>query len=334
MIKINAHIPEKADGTSWYRGAGPLLALAHANRDLQITFYAHGDAVDWPELADTDVAILQRPFSAKCAEFFGICDLFRAKCIMDWDDNFGSIHPSNPTAFLYKDQNIKNIVKGLRQKMDACWTTTQHLADSIDQDAGGKKTVVVPNAWPDMWFDFAEPGDNNLICWRGGSSHTGDLLEFAPAMGRVCGKFPLWEWLAMGDPGWPILEHIPETKLRHQQWAHAPLYFKNLLARQPAIVIAPLQDTAFNRSKSNIAWMEAVAAGAVCVCPDWPEWRKPGTFRYQSREDFAETMQKAISTPRKKRAEMAREGQQYITENLLLSKVNELRLDTITKLIA
>jgi len=335
MIKLHAHIPEKADGTSWYRGAGPLRALEKTHRDvIDLKIFDANQNVDWHDLADADVVFLQRPFSDKCAEFFGIGVLFGAKVICDWDDCFGTIHRSNPTYQLYQSPRVKATVKGLMEQTHAAWTTTEHLQQYINAEAGANKATVVPNAWPDLWFSkFSSSGENNMVYWRGGGSHLGDLLDFAPAIGRVAGKFPLWKFMFAGDMAWPIHDQIPADRLENMAWLPAPLYTKSILQQQPAIVAVPLQDTAFNRSKSNIAWMEGVASGAVIVCPDWPEWGRPGTFRYTSKDDFAEKLKEAMSTPRKKRAEMAAEGQQYIIENLRLSKVNERRMDTIKELL-
>jgi hypothetical protein len=55
---------------------------------------------------------------------------------------------------------------------------------------------------------------------------------------------------------------------------------------RPHFVVVPLQDNPFNRAKSNIAELEAQAAGAIAIVPDWEEWRS--VVRYKATEEMTE----------------------------------------------
>lgn len=333
MIKIYANIPGLKDGTCWYRGAGPMKALQRDYRDtFDITIVDGSAEVDWHDVADVDIAFLQRPHHMRCRGFFNLSSLFTKKIVCDWDDDLNGLHPSNPSFESYDDPNTKKLISEFMKECTSAWTTTIAMKESIDRRAGKDKAVVIPNAWADQWFKMGEPGNNNTVIWRGGSSHTMDKLEFAPEIEKVAARSPLWKWVMIGDRCWEFRGRIPPDRMANGQWLPTPLFLANYVNCQPGIVMVPLQDNAFNRAKSNISWMEGVAAGAIVVCPDWPEWRVPGTMRYQSVNDFAEVLTDAMNLPITKRKEMAMEGQEHVKQHYLLSDINRLRADALLQL--
>ena len=113
-------------------------------------------------------------------------------------------------------------------------------------------------------------------------------------------------------------------------------YFGSLKSRTHAIQIVPLADDAFNHAKSNIAYIEAAAAGAVSVVPSWPAWRHngmllPGSMSYCSTTDFYEAVAYGIEHE-SEMAGTAKTAWEYISSRLFLSDVNEKRrqiLDTL-----
>jgi hypothetical protein len=106
--------------------------------------------------------------------------------------------------------------------------------------------------------------------------------------------------------------------------------------------IVPLRDNAFNRCRSNLAWIEATCAGAVVIAPDWEEWRRPGIMNYTDAEGFRRTLrgvmeQYAMGLVKKTderqehfNVEMSRA---YIEQHLQLDKVNEARWGIINGMI-
>ena len=335
-ILLHAHIPEQSDGTSWYRGSGPLLELQREHRDeIEIKFFTGNDSVDWYHLADAQLTFIQRPFHPKCADFFGVGKMFGAKCIADWDDHFDDVHVSNPVRSLYENETTRAVLKGLYANIDMLWTTTGFLAQGFKMKVAKPDEVhVIPNAWNTRVFPFAKPSESSTIMWRGGHSHLGDMLEFAPEFRKVVRALPLWHYEVMGEGAWPFEQIIPAGKLQKFGWLPTPLYLRAITGRNPAVIIVPLEQTSFNRAKSNIAWLEGAAAGAITVAPDWPEWQRPGVVHYRSSSDFADAVKRACAMSRKQRAELVIEAQAHITNQLSLQVQNKRRLELIKKLAA
>ena len=84
----------------------------------------------------------------------------------------------------------------------------------------------------------------------------------------------------------------------------------------------------FNKSKSNIAWIESTYAGLAVLAPDWPEWRRPGIVNYTDKEDFRQKLTSMMKG--EYNLESLRQASwKYIREELTLEKTNEIRYDLI-----
>jgi hypothetical protein len=108
----------------------------------------------------------------------------------------------------------------------------------------------------------------------------------------------------------------------------------------PFIHIVGLEDNPFNRAKSNVAWVEASAAGAVVLAPDWPEWQRPGVQTYTDPEDFERKLKALMLDYTKEEVRgdgrelhwRALESREFIAKNQTLRKTNETRIEILREL--
>ena len=109
-------------------------------------------------------------------------------------------------------------------------------------------------------------------------------------------------------------------------------YFRYLSQIEGSISIVPLShrksELNFNKSKSNIAWLEATYAGMVSLAPNWPEWRKPGIINYIDDLDFKEKLT-AMIEGKYDLESLHKLSWQYICSELTLDKTNQQRLSVI-----
>ena len=110
-------------------------------------------------------------------------------------------------------------------------------------------------------------------------------------------------------------------------------YFDDLAKAKPHWLICPLIDNKFNRSKSNIAWIEASWAGAAVIGPELPEWKRPGIINYKDVTHLEKIISK-VAAGHYDRKELIQQSREYIEKNNTLSKVNKKRKDVIHALLA
>ncbi len=278
MIKILAMLPNKDDACSWYRGAGVLNYLEGVSVDYV------GQTVSWADLAKYDVLFMQRPFTVEHTQIFHLAKTMKIKVWCDWDDDLLNVPASNPNSRIYNTEDGRNRIKHCIANADLVTVSTEALGLSYapyTRDTG--HLAVVHNAFNDYVNDIAYENNSEsvTVTWRGLSSHKADLEHYRPALYELHREHADLEFKYLGEPINAIrndagklnnVEILPTSPL--------PFYFNNFSRLKPRVHLVLLTDTPFNRSKSNIAYIEASAAGAVVVAPDFGEFSATESVLY------------------------------------------------------
>lgn len=307
---------ERKDATSFYRGIGPLSRL----KGVEIFEPSY---ITWCELVQSDVLFMQRPITPQHVQVAEMAESIGLRIWIDYDDDIFSIPKSNPGHEMFTESMRVNALKLLKLS-DVVTVSTDHLAEQLKKYA--KRIVVVPNAWDETMFKMEQPDNEDRIAWRGGRSHDEDLIAFQHAMSEVAYKHPNWNWRFFGGAPWFVENWFPRERCERVQSQDIIRFYRELKRWQAKIHIVPLVDNPFNRSKSNIAWIEATMAGSVVLAPNWPEWVRPGIVNYSSADDFADKLEWCMSGSMEM---LVRKSQNFISTELKLSKVNEKRLELI-----
>jgi hypothetical protein len=325
MINLLEVIPKTNDAMSFYRGRLPLLRLQKQFHD-QISLYPyHNGAPTWDYMLLFDCVFMQRPYNSHHYEVLKSAKRNNLKIWVDYDDLLCGIPTDNPAKDAYGPEEIKMIGDFIRNA-DVVTVSTADLKKYLAKKYGyAGKMKVIPNALDTGVFHQQPKFKNSKnILWRGSGTHQNDLMEFADPIIDCLNKNEKWRIDFMGyNPFFitnKIKNHTYTRKLSLDKYI-------DLLPRlNHSICIVPLHECPFNRSKSNIAWIESTYAGAVCLAPDWEEWQKPGVVTYKDKADFHAKLKAMISGkyPLKK---LHQQSWQYISENLTLDKVNKLRYE-------
>jgi len=152
-----------------------------------------------------------------------------------------------------------------------------------------------------------------------------------------------WGFRFIGFNPWFITQAIPNALFEPSR--DVVLYMETLRNRMSSLAICPTRKKTFNQSKSNIAWIEGVAAGATVIAPSLPEWVKPGIINYypspkivdsreasETRTDLWPILTAALITSEDELHDLWSQSVDYINKNLLLSGVNYLRRHILREL--
>lgn len=328
MINVLAICPNRMDSTSFYRGMGPLGELKRRMPDLNISLAGE---VEWSLLELVDVLFLQRPTSdqhllmAKIAKDEGV------PVWVDFDDDLFNVPTDNPSFNSYNSPGRKQASAEATALADVVTVSTNHLKQALK---GLNEDIrVIPNAMPDKYLRHRKVENrNDLVLWRGSNTHQRDLASLSKQIIEAYQKQPKWAWHFQGWNPWFITESMRNENCFVGEPMPIAEFFKFLGSVSPKVSIVPLHDSSFNRSKSNIAWIEASFAGAACLVPDWEEWKKPGAITYRSKEMFQVYLEK-IMTPDFDSAKAAATSWEYICDELLLSKINGARESVVRQLV-
>lgn len=348
MTRLMCFIPNPTDATSLYRAAGPLEALARSRGDLDLIV---NPEVNWRTLKAVDAVFMQRCMLPHHVQVADMAVANGKRLWVDYDDDLYTVPSWNPTYKLYGKAATQNNVTAILAKADVVTVSTPYLQARVREilealrsataekpdpthRLSPSKVVVVPNAYDTELLaplkgEPLEPR-NPLVMWRGSATHDKDLLIHTPALARVIGRHLDWTYNFVGDPFWLAMETIDAvpglkpTSIIRTESLDPINYFGFLRLTRPALMIVPLEDNPFNRSKSNIAWVEGTHAGAVALAPDWDEWRRPGVLTYKDPADF-EVKLEGFLRGAYDHARLWVESRDFIAENLALPKVNRIR---------
>lgn len=295
--------------------------------------FVHIQDVNWATIRNVDVVYMQRPSSPNNVRILEIAMMNKKKVWVDYDDYLLGVPPWNPAYNTYANPGVQDNIKLLLKHSDVITVSTKFLKLKLSEF--NEKIHVVPNAFDDTVLKFKD--DNTtlpIITWRGSQSHDKDLAQFTPALVSIARENLAWNFVFMGEPFWKTVEEIKSV---NQKCAVVPtkdpiFYFKAFQSMKPAIHIVPLLDDDFNRSKSNIAWIEATFAGAASLVPDTPEWQVPGVMNYKDEKDFQYKLQEMMKEyPNTYKRNL--ESRKYIEENLMLTNVTNQRLEILKSLL-
>lgn len=346
----------------WYhRVKMPSEALGTRGHFIQQ--FAIGKERPKKELIDSiDVIVFGRTYPVG---FDPVADMLEFKkagkrIIYDIDDDIWTVAEHN-SAFLVSNAN-KDQYESMIKLADAIITPSATLAKKIKKHFK-KPVFICPNAI--NYEDYKERPhqmDKLIIGYMGASSHWADLNVIVEALEALNQKYdflfsiygltsaPLeadvyTAGVIVDSHTQPEKEpHLKELlkfwdKLKTLKTHHTPFMPPEIHPRVLSrldfdIGIAPLEDTEFNRGKSNIKFYEYAAVGAVTVTSDVLPYSEEVTYRAKNTfKDWYNKIEKLIiDEPFRKK--LLKEQQDYVKKNRSIETVAldwELALQAQTK---
>lgn len=193
-------------------------------------------------------------------EYREVCpDLFIIQMVDDLFRDLSKAHPHH--KFHQREGEVR-----MRQAIMHCdrlIVSTQPLADAYSRYC--RDVRVMPNCLDeDAWGDlYKAPRERSRlrVGWAGAAQHLGDLEMMADVVKALSHRV---DWVFMGMCPDVLRPYVAEF---HPFVSYAD-YPKKLASLDLDIAIAPLEDTLFNESKSNLRLLEYGAMGWPVVCSD------------------------------------------------------------------
>lgn len=327
MIKIKVCTQSPDGSCSYYRSLGVFQYLHKISEEPMVVETITN--FEWHNLVGTDVVFFERPRDESMVKAIEFTKNFGIPVWIDIDDDFFTIPKYNPSYQFFNQKNTRASIELCLRNADIITVTTETLKKVYE--GFNKNIFVVENAFNDYNYVLAEsPSEKNIINWRGSITHRDDILSCLEPLVKLSEDNPEYSFSFIGSDLWYVERRIKNITIKQA----LPLvgYMNYTKALNPQIQISPLEFNEFNRSKSNINWLEGAYSGAVSVAPNMEEWRKPGIELYNNQQEFYDKIDMLIKD-KKKRIKNFYQSLDYINENLLLGKVNQKRIDVVNFLL-
>lgn len=232
-----------------------------------------------------DVMVVQRqslPGNYKAMEFM------RAqgkRVIYDLDDNFWHVPRYNPAARWFSQPSILRCMERCLQLASHITVSTPHLVRAVARRIKTQIPItVVENAIDFSLFarvrHRAANRDGRItIGWAGTLTHEIDYQQAFNALGKIMARHAdvhceFWGGQIPGPIARGLQRGVGRQQVHIRGWVPVYEYPAFLSCQAWDIVLAPLQDNEFNRSKS---WLKMIEAGALhlpCLASDVAEYRR------------------------------------------------------------
>lgn len=336
MIKILVVSPYSKDANSLYRGLGPWQYLTKANRDEVSMTVGQDDigmsGISWDVIGQFDLLFLHRPCRDDDLTLIKVARNMNVPVWIDYDDLLTDVPYWNPTAGQYSNPAMHQVMATCLATADVVSVSTSALYDKFKPI--NKNVVIIPNMYRSDLFPYREKTltpRKNAFVWRGTATHDADLMSVLGGLKTLPDKITFW-----GGPYWGVLKEMPPRSCAIMGPQDPFLYLKSLYDFAPKVMLFPLVDCLFNRCKSNIAYQEALHAGAVCVAPDMPEWNRPGVITYEpgNSMSFLEAATTAYKMSPEAHTDAVLMSYQHMLELYDAPVVNKIRQDVLHAVLA
>lgn len=187
------------------------------------------------------------------------------------------------TAFT-SDEIRKNITE-IINLCDEVSVTCDYMKDLYSKRVGKKEITVIPNFPAKFWIgNYFNPSRINdlyeknkkkpRILYAGSGAHfdvenrVGQKDDFEHVVKAIIDSRHKYQWVFLGAFPPPIRPYIERGEIEFHQWQRLYDYPQKIYDLGVQMMVAPLQDNSFNRSKSDLKYIEACAYGLPVACQD------------------------------------------------------------------
>lgn len=210
----------------------------------------------------------------------------------------------NASKFAFDSDEIRQNCVDMINMVDEVTVTCQYMKDLYIEKTGQQKITVVPNFMPYWWIGHQFNYQRNIkafednkkrprIVYAGSGAHfdvknaTGQQDDFTHVLKFIVDNRYKYQFVFIGAFPPPLQPYIQSKEIEFHPWKTLLQYPTFLASLNAQCFIAPLLDIPFNRSKSDIKFIEAAQLGIPCICQDMETYKNaPDFLRFTDAADL------------------------------------------------
>lgn len=212
----------------------------------------------------------------------------------------------NKFKFAFDTEEIRQNCIDIINMCDEVTVTCPYIKRLYQEKTGQQNISVIPNFVPDFWMgnlfngsEVSKQFDLNKkkprILYTGSGAHydvdnkTGGKDDFTHVRDFIRDTVDKYQWIFVGAFPPQLRDLIQQKKIEFYPWKNLLEYPKFIASLNAQLMVAPLQDNNFNRSKSDIKFIEACTLGIPCLCQDMETYNTaPAALRFKTVEEFGD----------------------------------------------
>jgi len=212
----------------------------------------------------------------------------------------------------FDTDEIRNNCIEIINLCDEVTVTCDYMRKLYIEKTGKKEVTVIPNFVPMFWmghsFDKRRVWDmydkhkkKPRVLYTGSGAHydvdfkNNGVDDFSHVIDFVRSTVDKYQWVFVGSYPPGLAPYVNNKQIEFHPWqslANYPAFISSLNAQAS---IAPLQDNNFNRSKSDIKFIESCVMGIPCLVQDMETYKNaPDFLKFKTGEDLAVNLEAVL----------------------------------------
>lgn len=281
------HVPYKAQ--YFLRYVWPASRLIRNGYEVKLIDPRYISAWDENAMADdfawADIVVMFNPKTLVGPRALELCLQYRKKLIADTDDMTFEVDFSNIAYEWSGTEDVPGLwTSGIQydradvKSKQVCFEKTLMLCDALtvtqpvlarmhESYVGRGEIYVLPNS---LDLDFYKPWERRAskneirIGWQGGASHWRDMKIVEGPLTEIKRKHSNVKFVFFGQAFPDMQKAFPDAE--YHPWVDQDTFHVKLGSLDLDIGLCPLEDTGFNRGKSNLKMIEYGVFGVPSIC--------------------------------------------------------------------
>jgi glycosyltransferase involved in cell wall biosynthesis len=211
----------------------------------------------------------------------------------------------------FTDPKIRTNILEIMNLCDEVTVTCQFMKDYYADKTGHKNITIIPNFPPKMWLGnhydpkwisdcYDQYKKKPRILYAGSGAHfdvenrVGQDDDFAHVIKAIYDTVDKYQWVFLGAFPLPIKPLVERGAVEFHQWANLYNYGEKIKNLRVNMMVAPLKNSNFNKSKSDLKLIEANAFGIPIACQNLCTY-EDAPFKFDTGEQMIEIIDDVLS---------------------------------------
>jgi glycosyltransferase involved in cell wall biosynthesis len=276
-MKIIA-LHQAANATAYYRIGQPYIIAGEMEGIQTYVGSVEELAQAVNTMSDFNVLVLSNPSQIELLHFVKAFKRGGVKIVIDLDDDYWSLPKHNPVYDLYHNQGAIKSMEEFVKYCDLVTVSTPELSKVVKKFNPNVhvklNTVFAIDANRDTERKKLNiKADEKVIMWGGSATHQVDLKMAVPALKTLLQANKNYKFLYCGNEAeFKRLDFLLCHNTQVLPWRDMREYWRNIAAAD--VFIAPLSNSRFNRSKSELKCLEAARVNVPIIGTDIAPYRR------------------------------------------------------------
>ena len=265
---------------------------------------------------------------------------FNFKIVYEIDDLIfkEDIPDYNKFKFAFEDPNIRKTSMEIMQLCDEITVTNTFMKEYYIEKTGNKNVTVIPNFIPRFWMDrfydlnkikenFQRFNKKPRIVYCGSGAHfdidnrikqKDDFYHINETIRKTVDKF---QWVFVGGFPLSLRDLIQQKKIEFHEWTNLVDYPRAINKLNPTLFYAPLENSNFNKAKSDLKFIEACAFGIPSIMQDLCTYEN-AFHKFETGDELVAKIE-MLTNDYKKYVKESRRAREYMSKRWMEDNIDE-----------